>query len=89
MTLDIPNAFIQTWISEKKKGDQIVMKIRGKLVEWLLELDPETYATHVVIEKGVKVLYVEILWAIYGMLEASLLWYRKFRAGADSEEIGF
>ena len=37
--------------------------------------------------KWVKVVYVEILRAIYGMLEASLLWYRKFRA--DLEGIDF
>ena len=63
------------------------MKIQSKLVEWLLELDPATYATHVVIKKGAKVLHVEILCTIYGMLEASLLWYRKFRT--DLEEIKF
>ena len=49
------------------------MKIRGKLVDWLLELDPGTYSSYVVYEKGVKVVYVEILRAIYGVLEASLL----------------
>ena len=63
------------------------MKIRGKLVDWLLELDPSTYAPYVVSKKGVKVLYVEILRVIYGMLEASVLWYQKFRI--DLEEIGF
>ena len=39
------------------------------------------------IENGVKVLYVEILRAIYGMLEAALMWYKKFRT--DLEGIGF
>ena len=38
-------------------------------------------------ENGKQVLYVEILKAIYGMLEAALLWYRTFRA--DLEEYGF
>ena len=51
------------------------MKIRGKLVDWLLELAPETYREHVVLENGKKVLYLEILRAIYDILEASLLWY--------------
>ena len=87
MCLDIPNAFIQAGIPKREKGDRIVMKIRGQLVEWLVELDPETYRDHVVIENGVKVLYVEILRAIYGMLEAALMWYKKFRT--DLEGIGF
>jgi hypothetical protein len=41
----------------------------------------------VVLENGKKVLYVEMLRTIYGMLEAALLWYKKFRK--DLEEIGF
>ena len=31
----------------------------------------------VVIERGVIVIYINILCAIYGMLDASLLWYKK------------
>ena len=38
-------------------------------------------------EKGCKVLYVQVLRAIYGMLTASLLWYMKFKK--DLEGIGF
>ena len=30
-------------------------------MDWLLDLDPGTYSSHIVIEKGVRVLYVEIL----------------------------
>jgi hypothetical protein len=41
----------------------------------------------VVYEKGRKVLYVQVLRAIYGMLNASLLWYKRFRS--DLESIGF
>ena len=63
------------------------MKIKGKLVDWLLEIDFVAYNTYVVYEKGVKTLYLVLHKAIYGMLVASMLWYRKFRA--DLEEIGF
>ena len=42
---------------------------------------------YVVYERGVKVLYLVILKAIYGMLQAGLLWYRKFRS--DLEGLGF
>jgi Reverse transcriptase (RNA-dependent DNA polymerase) len=59
MTVDIPNAFIQTDIEE---GDQIIMKIRGPLVGMLVEMDPETYKSFVVIDSnGTKVLYVQVL----------------------------
>lgn len=53
------------------------MKVRGRLVDWLLAIEPTAYSPFVVMERGVKVLYLNLLWAIYGMLEASLLWYRK------------
>ena len=63
------------------------MKVRGKLVKLLVDIDPSRYKSLVVIEKGTEVLYLNILRAIYGMLEASLLWYRKLRS--DLESIGF
>jgi hypothetical protein len=43
MTADIPNAFVQTAIDEKNhiKGEHIIMKIRGPLVDMLLEIAPD------------------------------------------------
>ena len=73
MIMDIPNAFIQAGIPKRKKGDRIIMKIRGRLVDWLIEISPETYQDKVVVENGVKVLYLEIVRVIYGMLEAALM----------------
>ena len=87
MSLNVPNAFIQTGMPPKTVGKRIIMKVRGILVDWLLEIDPLAYSSYVVIERGEKVLYLEILRAIYGMLEASLLWHRKFKR--ELEEIGF
>ena len=87
MSLKIPNAFIQTGMPQKERGKIIIMKVRGKLVDWLVDLDSITYLNMVVIKKRVKVIYLEILRAIYGMSEASLLWYRKFQS--DLETIGF
>ena len=74
MSLDIPNAYIQTQLPEKKRGERVVMKIRGLLVEWLVTIDPISYAPFVVMERGVKTLYLLICKAIYGMLEAGLHW---------------
>ena len=62
MTNDIPNAFIQVEILECKDGkDQIIMKITGVLVDYLVKIAPEIYANYIVIEKGKRVLYVEVL----------------------------
>ena len=86
-TVDIPNAFIQTVVGRDKDGDRIVVKVRGKLVDMLIELDP-TYADCVETTKdGKKVLCLEVKRAIYGMLQSALLFYRKLRA--DLEKEGF
>ena len=54
MSMDIPNAYIQTDVPIQEKGERIIMKVRGKLVDWLVELDPATYLSYVVIERGQK-----------------------------------
>ena len=88
MTCDIPNAFIQALMPEVKDGEErVMMKITGVLVDMLVELSPELYGPHVVYERNRKVLYVQVIRAIYGMLEAALLWYKKFRK--ELEQVGF
>ena len=87
ISVDVPDAFIQTLLPLKPDGERIIMNIRGKLVEWVMYIDPTMYGPLFVIENGHKLLYLNILRAIYGMLEASLLWYKRFRG--ELEEIGF
>ena len=88
MTLDVPNAFIQTAMPQPTDGsDRVIMKIEGTLAELLCEIDADTYQPHLVYEKGRPVLYVVVLRALYGMLIAALLWYKQFRK--DLESIGF
>ena len=88
MSADVPNAFIQIEMPDIKQGEErVMMKITGVLVDMLIQLDPQLYGPHVVYEKERKVLYVQVLQAIYGMLTASLLWYLKFKT--DLENIGF
>lgn len=43
----------------------------------LLEIDREMYEPYVVIEKGMKVMYVELLKALYGTLRAARLFWEK------------
>ena len=69
MTLDIPNAFIQTEMPEVKDGEQrVTMKITGVLVDMIVQLNPNPYRGFVVCKKGQKVLCVQVMRAIYGML---------------------
>ena len=88
MCNDVPNAFIQTSLPQPKSGEaRVIMKITGVLVDMLVQLNPEVYGKYVVFENGRKVVYVVVLKAIYGMLIASLLWYKKFKN--DLEKEGF
>ena len=80
MTNDIPNAFIQSKMPSQKDGDErVMMKITGVLVDLLVELAPEVYGPYIVTDKHKKVLYVQVLRGLYGMLIAALLWYKDFR----------
>jgi hypothetical protein len=87
MTADIPNAFVQTDINAKEKGQRVIMKIRGPLVDLLLEISSEIYSSFVVNEGKSKVLYVQMNKALYGMMISSKLYYQKFTK--DIESIGF
>jgi hypothetical protein len=85
---DIPDTFIQALLPKKDPGeDRVVMKITGVLVNMLVRINPELYGPAVVLENRKNVLYVKVLKAMYGMLEAALLWYKTFRK--DLEDIGF
>jgi hypothetical protein len=63
------------------------MKIRGQVVDIVLELCPGVYDDYVIDEGKNKIIYVRMLKALYGMLISSILYYKKFRK--DIESIGF
>ncbi|CAJ1965957.1 unnamed protein product [Cylindrotheca closterium] len=87
MTLDVPNAFIQTYMPDAKEGeDRVYMKITGMMVQILIDMAPE-YCKYVVLENGKREIYVRVLRAVYGMLQLSLLFYNQFQS--DLEAKGF
>ena len=88
MTSDIPNAFIQAEMPMIDNGhEKVIMKISGPLVELLIDINPHLYGPMVVFENGRRIIYVWVLRAIYGMLIAALLWYKKFKT--KLEGVGF
>ena len=84
-TVDIPNAFMQTRVEDDK--DKVIIRMRGRLAEYMERIAPEIYSPYVVLQKGKKVLYCEAQNAIYGTLKAALLFYKKLRK--DLEDMGF
>ena len=75
MTVNVPNAFIQTLLPEKyrRKGDQVIIKFIGQIVDILVKMNLGRYERFVIYENGKKVIYVEIIKAIYRMIIASML----------------
>jgi hypothetical protein len=73
----VPNAFVQTQVENEK--DVAFIKIRGILVDILVEIAPDVYNSYVSKDKkGLKQLLVQCQNALYGMMVASLLYYRNF-----------
>ena len=88
MTLDIPNAFLQTILpKDETTEERVIMKLRGILEYILDEIAPEVYSKFVTYQNDKKVLYVSMLKPLYGMLKASLLYYKQFVS--DIKEIGY
>lgn len=72
---DVPGAFMQADMDEL-----VHVRFTGKMVELLLEIDEDMYAPCVVMERGEKAMYVELLKALYGTLRAARLFWEKLSA---------
>ena len=68
---DVPGAYLH---AEMPKDKFAVLKVEGIFVDIMIQVNPE-YKDDVRFENGIKVLYVKILRALYGMIESALLWY--------------
>jgi len=66
-----PGAYLHVKIPDDKFA---ILKIEGEFVDVMCDVNPE-YKDDVRYENGKKVLYVQILMALCGMIESALLWY--------------
>ena len=71
-TVDIPGAFMHS-----NQDETIHLRLQGTLADLLVKCDPKLYRKYVVTEKGQRVLYVELVKALYGTLRAALLFWRR------------
>jgi hypothetical protein len=70
--IDVPGAFMQADIDEL-----VHVRFNGKMVDLLLEIDPAMYGPCVTTEGKEKVMYVELLKALYGTVRAARLFWEK------------
>ncbi len=70
---NVPSAFVNTEVNEN-----VLMVLKGKLVEMMVHIAPQLYRKYITVDrKGTPVLYVKLQKALYGLMRASLLFYRK------------
>ena len=84
--VDVPNAFVQTRLEDD--NDKAIMRMRGPLASLMVKIAPNVYGSYIRKNKlGELVLYVHLLNALYGIMKAALLYYRRFVS--DIKSIGF
>ena len=76
-TYDVPGAYLHADIGKKEDGERTLMKLEGEFVDIMCDINPE-HRKNVTLENGKKVLYLEILMAIYGCIESALRWYELY-----------
>jgi Reverse transcriptase (RNA-dependent DNA polymerase) len=83
MTCDIPGAFMQADIDET-----VHVKFEGEIADLLVKVDPKVYTPFLKYEYGKPVIYVELQKALYGTLQAAMLFWKELTAYLV-DELGF
>jgi hypothetical protein len=81
-TCYIPGAFMQSDMKGK-----VVIKLEGVMAEVILKIDQTKYQKHVTKENGKDVIYVILTKALYGTLQAALLFWQNL--SSQLEKWGF
>jgi hypothetical protein len=70
---NIPSAFVNTDVDE-----DVLMVLKQELAEMMVQIAPQVCRKYVTPDKkGTPILYVKLQKALYGLMRASLLFYRK------------
>ena len=69
---DIKGAYLNA-----KMKDEVFMKIMGPEIDLFVEIDQDL-AKYIAVEKGKRVLYVQLDKALYGCVQSALLWYELY-----------
>jgi hypothetical protein len=83
MTINIPGAFMHVNID-----GLIHVRLEGPMAELLTRVDPDKYRTYMSKENGKQVLYIELQKALYGTLQAALLFWENLTEFLTAE-LGF
>ena len=73
-TCDIPGAFMQSNM-KNTSNEKVTIKLEGLMAQLLLQIAPNDYEEFVEIENGKPFIYAIMEKALYGTLQAALLFY--------------
>ena len=72
---DVPSPFVNTDMDE-----EVLIVLKGELADMMIQIAPEMYRRYMMVDrKGTSILYVKIQKALYKLMRAILLFYRKLR----------
>jgi hypothetical protein len=71
---DVATAVVEGAYLHADMEDFVLLKLVGEAVDIMCQVNPK-YEKFVVIENGKKVLYLQLLKALYGCVQSALLWY--------------
>ena len=64
-------------MQSKMEGNKVHVKLEGMMVDVMLKIDQSKYKKYVVHEYGKTVLYILLTKALYGTIQAALLFLKK------------
>ena len=83
-TYDVPGAFLQAKLGPRPNNERVLMRLVGNFVDIMCKVNPD-HTKNVIYENGKKVLYLEVLQAIYGCIESALRWYELYSETLSKE----
>ena len=83
-TYDVPGACSHAKLLPRANDERVLMKLTGDFVDIMCKVNPE-HTKNVTTENGKKVLYLEILRALYGCIESALRWYELYSETLSKE----
>jgi hypothetical protein len=78
-TGDVPGAYLHA-----DMDDFVILKLTGEMVDIFCQMNSE-YEQYVTFENGKKVIYLQLLKALYGCIKSAMLWYNLFTDTLKSE----
>ena len=79
---DVPGAFLQ---AELPEGKLLLLQLSGEFVNIMCQINPEHTKNVIHGKNGKKTLYMKVVGALYGCIEAALAWYKLFKETLETD----